>query len=140
MNLKEETLQKIVYICLMLKFTYGLVFMLAGVDKFLNLSTKWIVYVSPWIIRTMAIEQSYLLWFAGLIEIVLGILALTAWPKIAGYAIGIWLLLIACNVLCMQGYFDIAVRNVVMAMGAFALAMITDVIDDIVMENQSIQN
>jgi hypothetical protein len=56
----------------------------------------------------------------GVIEIIAGIIVL-ARPKLGSIIVGCWLLAIAINLLLTGQYFDIAVRDIVMAIGAFSL-------------------
>jgi hypothetical protein len=57
----------------------------------------------------------------GLVEIVVGVAILTRFPKIGAYVAAIWLLAIAANLFLTGHYFDVAVRDVWLAVGAFAL-------------------
>jgi hypothetical protein len=59
----------------------------------------------------------------GIIEIVAGIIVLTR-PKIGSIIVGLWLIGIAINLLLTGQYYDIAVRDIVMALGAFSLYML----------------
>jgi hypothetical protein len=60
----------------------------------------------------------------GIIEIIAGLLVLAA-PRIGGYVVSVWLVGIAAN-LVMAGFYDIAVRDLVMAVGAFCLARLAE--------------
>ena len=57
----------------------------------------------------------------GIIEIVIGLLTLSHWTKEGAWLIIAWFALIVLNLLSMMTYFDIAVRDTVMAIGAFVL-------------------
>jgi len=66
----------------------------------------------------------------GVIEIVAGIGVLfTPWTKLFAWIVGIWLIGIALDLL-IAGYYDIAVRDVVMAISAFCLARLTAPVTD----------
>jgi hypothetical protein len=62
----------------------------------------------------------------GIVELAVGLAILTAWTRLGAYVASAWLILVAIN-LALAGYFDIAVRDVVMAIGAFTLARLTEV-------------
>jgi uncharacterized membrane protein YphA (DoxX/SURF4 family) len=109
-----------------LKFTYGLLFIVAGADKFLNLVTHWAHYVSPFVERLLPMPVQTFLYGVGIFEIIVGILILNHFTKIGAYIAMAWLLIIAVNLVTMGRFFDIAVRDVVMAVGAFVLAQLTE--------------
>ena len=62
----------------------------------------------------------------GLIEVAVGFTILAFSPRIGGYVASVWLLLVAVN-LALGGHFDVAVRDVVMAIAAFTLARASEV-------------
>ena len=110
-----------------LRLTYGLVPVVAGLDKFTNLLTQWTDYLSPLIPRMLGVAPSTFMHLVGVIEIVAGILVLTRFTRVAAYIVAAWLVLIALNLLTTGHYFDVAVRDVVMAVGAFVLARLAEV-------------
>jgi uncharacterized membrane protein YphA (DoxX/SURF4 family) len=108
-----------------LRLAYGLVPIVAGLDKFTNLLTQWTDYLSPWMTRALPASATSLLHAAGVVEIVAGILVLTRFTRYAAILVGAWLLLIALQLLTTGRYFDIAARDVVMAVGAGVLARLS---------------
>ena len=108
----------------LLKWTYGLLFIVAGLDKFSNIVTMWQQYVGPIAIRIVPVELNHLMMLVGTFEVVLGALIL-AKPRWGGFLAAAWLLVIAANLLSMHAFYDVAVRDVVMAVGALALALLT---------------
>jgi xanthosine utilization system XapX-like protein len=62
----------------------------------------------------------------GVVEIAVGFTILAVAPRIGAYAASAWLLLVAVN-LAIGGHFDVAVRDVVISIGAFALARLIEV-------------
>src|SRR5262245_4952530 len=98
-----------------LRLTYGLVPIVAGLDKFTNLLVDWPRYVSPLIERVLPMSPSAFMAIVGVIEIVAGIIVLSRWTRFGGYLVSAWLLAIALNLLTTGSYFDVAVRDVVMA-------------------------
>jgi hypothetical protein len=67
------------------------------------------------------------MYLVGIVEVVVGVLVLTKWTRYAAYIASAWLVCIALNLLTTGKYFDIAARDVVMAVGAFTLAKLTEV-------------
>ena len=114
-----------------LKLTYGLLFVVAGLDKFLNLVTHWEKYISPYVLKFIPLTSTQFIHVVGGIEIIIGLLILFALTRLGAYLAATWLLLIVVNLLTMLTYFDIAVRDVVMAIGAILLGQLTDVKDEL---------
>jgi uncharacterized membrane protein YphA (DoxX/SURF4 family) len=112
---------------LILKYTYGLVAIAAGVDKFFNLLTHWEQYVSPMVRSMLPISLTHFMYLVGVIEIIVGVVILSKFTRLGAYVIMAWLLLIVVNLLSMGIYYDICVRDVVMAVGAYALAQLTEI-------------
>jgi len=77
-----------------------------------------------------------LMGIVGIVEIAVGIAVLTAWTRLGAYVASAWLVLVAVN-LALAGYFDVAVRDVVMAIGAFTLARLTEVRQEQLVNSQA---
>ncbi|HYQ85118.1 MAG TPA: DoxX family membrane protein [Rubrobacter sp.] len=105
--------------------TYGLVPLLAGLDKFLNLLTDWPQYLSPWMAGLLPMSPQTFMYVVGVIEIVVGLMVLTRWTRLGAWIAAVWLVLIAGNLVTM-GLFDIAVRDLAMAVGAYTLARVAE--------------
>jgi uncharacterized membrane protein YphA (DoxX/SURF4 family) len=105
--------------------TYGLVPLLAGLDKFFNLLTDWPKYLSPWMAGLLPVSPQTFMHVVGIIEIAVGLMVLTRWPRLGAWIAMAWLALIAVNLITM-GLFDIAVRDLAMAVGAFTLARLAE--------------
>jgi uncharacterized membrane protein YphA (DoxX/SURF4 family) len=105
--------------------TYGLVPLLAGLDKFFNLLTNWPKYLSPTIAGLLPVSAQTFMHAVGVIEIVVGLLVLTRWTRLGAWIAMAWLVLIAVN-LSTLGLFDIAVRDLAMAVGAYTLARLAE--------------
>jgi len=104
-----------------LRIALGLTATLAGLDKFFNILANWAAYVSPAAARMLPVSVTTFMQAVGVIEIAVGVLILFAAPRIGAYVASAWLLLVAGN-LVLGGHFDVAVRDVVMAIAAFTLA------------------
>jgi uncharacterized membrane protein YphA (DoxX/SURF4 family) len=113
-----------------LRYAFGLVPLLAGLDKFSNLLTDWTQYVAPVAQSLLPFPPETFMRAVGIVEIAVGLLILTRWTVIGSYAAAAWLTLIAANLVA-AGFYDIAVRDIVLALAAFTLARMTTVLDAI---------
>jgi hypothetical protein len=97
---------------------------LAGFDKFFNLLVNWEQYLPSFVNRLTGGHAHELMLTVGVIEIVAG---LGVWfkPKIFAYVVSAWLLLIIVNLLMIPGYFDVALRDFGLSLGALALARLS---------------
>lgn len=107
----------------LLKLTYGIVPIVAGLDKFTNLLTDWEKYIHPGIVGMLPFSGHTFMIIVGIIEIVAGIIVLKK-TEIGGYIVAAWLTLIALTLLASLNYMDVAVRDLVMAISAFSMARI----------------
>jgi uncharacterized membrane protein YphA (DoxX/SURF4 family) len=106
-----------------LRIVFGVVPIVAGLDKFTDLLVDWTKYLAPFIAH--AVPPRGFMLVVGIIEIVAGIGVLfTPWTKLFATIVGLWLLGISVD-LIIAGYYDIAVRDIVMAITAFCLARLT---------------
>lgn len=112
-----------------LRFTFGLVPIVAGIDKFTNLLTNWENYLNPLVLQIIPVSGHLLMGAVGMVEIGAGILTL-ARPRIGGFIVSAWLICIAVSLIASGRYLDVAVRDLVMAIGAFTLANLTKSIID----------
>ena len=109
-----------------LRIAFGLTAFLAGLDKFFNLLTNWEQYANPLITQMLTIPPSTLMRVAGVIEIVAGLALLAGITRIGGYVVAAWLTLIAISLVASGRFLDVAVRDLVMAAGAFTLARLSE--------------
>ena len=116
----------------LMRFAYGAVLILAGLDKLLgtDLIVYWPKYISPFVLGILPVSVPVFLAFMGIVEVVVGIMFVTKWPRIAGFLSVIWLVLIAIN-LTLMGLFDIAIRDVLLAVGTFVLAELSAAVEDL---------
>jgi uncharacterized membrane protein YphA (DoxX/SURF4 family) len=110
-----------------LRLSYGLVPIIAGLDKFTNLLADWKQYLNPLAERLLPFSGSTFMRLVGVIEIVAGVLVLTKLTRVGAYIVSAWLLAIAINLITSGRYLDVAVRDVVMSVGAFVFARMTAV-------------
>ena len=102
--------------------------LLAGLDKFLHLLTNWDQYLAPVVNNTLGGRGHQFMLVVGVIEMVAGVGVLLK-PKIFGYVVGLWLLGIIVNLLLIPGFFDVALRDLGLSLGAFALARLAAIYD-----------
>ncbi len=100
---------------------------LAGLDKYFNILTNWEMYLSPIATRVLPVKDTTFMHMVGIIEIIAGIIVLSRWTKVGSYVIGLWLIAIAINLATTGMFYDLAVRDVEIAIGAFALSQLTAV-------------
>src|SRR5438094_1993922 len=93
----------------------------AGVDKFFHFLVNWDQYLSPMVTRVLPLSGHTFMLGVGVVEIVAGLLV-AFMPAIGGIVVGAWLCGIILNLLTIPGYFDVALRDLGLALGAFALA------------------
>ncbi len=127
-NTPSIPLQKIRPIWLMLKLTYGIVPIIAGADKFLNLLTNWHIYINPMLFDAIPVSAVHFMYLIGIIEIIAGIVVLSKYTRYGAYIVMLWLMIISLNLISL-GFYDIAVRDVVIAIGALALALLSDLVE-----------
>jgi uncharacterized membrane protein YphA (DoxX/SURF4 family) len=109
----------------LLRVTFGVVPIVAGLDKFTDLLVNWDGYLNP-IIAGIIPAHTFMM-IVGVIEVVAGIIVL-AKPRIGAYIVSAWLTLIALSLISYGSFLDVAVRDLVMAVGAFALARLSRII------------
>lgn len=107
-----------------LKYTYGLIPIVAGLDKFTNLLTNWKDYLNEPVAGLLPISAAAFMSIVGIIEIAAGLLVLFR-PRIGAWVVMCWLVAISLSLILGGKYIDVAVRDLVMAIGAFALAMLS---------------
>ena len=100
---------------------------LAGLDKFFNLLAQWDMYLSPAVTKLLPVSGTTFMHVVGVIEMIVGLAILTRWTRIGAYVAMVWLVLIAINLVTTGNFFDLAVRDLEIAIGAYALARLTEV-------------
>ena len=110
----------------LLRLTYGVIPIVAGLDKFTNLLTDWEQYLSPRMAAMLPVQPHAFMMIAGVIEIIAGIIVLKK-PAIGAIIVAAWLTVIALTLLLSGQYIDVAVRDLAMAIGAFSLSRIAKV-------------
>ncbi len=99
-----------------------------GADKFFHLLVDWDKYIPGFVANLSPISPHSLMMLVGVIEIIAGI-GVALKPRIFAYVVAAWLALIIVNLLLIPGYFDIALRDFGLLLGALALARLSVVFD-----------
>ncbi|WP_030303779.1 membrane protein [Streptomyces katrae] len=94
---------------------------LFGLDKFTNLLVDWPAYLAPWIDDVVPGSAQAAMYAVGVIEIVAGVAVALA-PRFGGWLVAGWLAGIIVNLLTIPGYYDVALRDFGLLLGAVALA------------------
>ena len=110
-----------------LRIALGVAPFLAGLDKFFNLLTNWTMYLNPLALRLVPVASGTFMRAVGVVEMIVGIAILTRWTRLAAYVAAVWLVGIALNLITMGAFFDVAVRDLLIAVAAFSLARLTEV-------------
>jgi hypothetical protein len=101
---------------------------LAGLDKFSQLLTNWDLYLAPVIARPLGGATHTFMMVVGVIEVIAGLLVAIR-PRIGAYVVAAWLAGIIVNLLLNGKYFDIALRDFGLCLGALALGRLAQVYD-----------
>lgn len=99
-----------------------------GVDKFANVLADWPGYLAPWINDISPGSAQQFMYFVGVTEIVAG-LAVAIKPRYGAYVVAAWLGGIVINLLTYSGFYDIALRDFGLMLGALTLARLASVYD-----------
>jgi hypothetical protein len=109
---------------LILRFGFTVAPIIAGLDKFLHVLVNWDQYLPAITNRIVGGHGHELMLAVGAIEIVAGI-GVALKPRIFAYVVAAWLFLIILNLLAIPGYFDIALRDLGLLLGALALGRLS---------------
>jgi hypothetical protein len=103
-----------------LKFAFTVAPILAGLDKFFHLLVNWDQYLAPLANQLLGGHGHGFMKLAGVVEIIAGI-GVAVKPRLFAPVVAVWLVLIIVNLLAVPGYYDIALRDLGLALGAAAL-------------------
>ena len=99
---------------------------LAGLDKFFNLLTNWEAYLTPLATSIVPVSASTFMRGVGVIEMIAGAVVLAGLTRLGGYVVAAWLAGIAASLVVSGMYFDVAVRDLEIAIAAFTLARLSE--------------
>jgi hypothetical protein len=97
---------------------------IAGLDKFFHLLVSWDQYLAPLVTRLLPISGHTFMLAVGVIEIAAGLLVAFR-PRVGAYVVALWLWGIIINLLLVPGFYDVALRDFGLSLGALALARLS---------------
>lgn len=100
---------------------YVLLPLIAGADKFVGLLADWEAYLAPVVTDTLGMDATTIMRIVGGVELVAAVLVLIR-PGIGGYVVAAWLAVIIVNLLVLGDFYDVALRDFGLLLGALALA------------------
>ena len=100
---------------------------ITGIDKYFNKLTDWGMYLSPIVTKIVPVSAATFMHIVGVVEIIAGLVVLSRWTKVGSYLVMFWLLGIAVNLLTTGMFYDLAMRDVEIALGGFVLSQLTAV-------------
>jgi hypothetical protein len=98
---------------------------LAGLDKFFDVLVDWDRYLAPVVTDVLPFSAHSIMVAVGVIEIAAGVLVAVR-PRIGGYVVAVWLWGIIVNLLVAGDFYDIALRDFGLSLGALALALLAE--------------
>ncbi len=113
---------------MLLRVGFALAPILFGLDKFLGLMVDWNIYLAPWINDILPGSATSAMYVIGVVEILAG-LAVAIKPRYGAYLVAAWLGGIILNLLTYSGYYDIALRDFGLLLGALTLARLATLYD-----------
>ncbi len=108
-----------------LRIAFTIAPILFGLDKFTNLMVDWSTYLAPLIPSMLPVSAHTFMYFVGVIEIVAGLVVYFK-PRFGGYLVAVWLWGIILNLLLIPGFYDVALRDFGLSLGALALARLSE--------------
>jgi uncharacterized membrane protein YphA (DoxX/SURF4 family) len=110
---------------LLLRTVFAVAPILFGLDKFTNVMTDWTIYLAPWIDGIIPGDAVAAMRIVGVVEIAAGLLVAVA-PRIGAYVVALWLAGIIVNLLTLPGFYDVALRDFGLLVGALALGRLAE--------------
>jgi|SRR5690606_1201078 len=108
-----------------LKGGFILAALVAGLDKFFNVLTNWSAYLAPVFPDMINVTPENFMLGVGAVELIVGI-GVFFKPKFFAYVLSAWFVGIVLNLMILGGFYDIALRDLGLAIGAFALGQLAD--------------
>jgi uncharacterized membrane protein YphA (DoxX/SURF4 family) len=105
---------------LLLRTVFTVAPIIFGLDKFTNLLVDWTVYLAPVATSVVPLPAATIMYIVGIVEIIAG-LAVAVRPRFGSLLVAVWLLGIIINLLLLGSFFDVALRDFGLLVGALAL-------------------
>jgi len=106
---------------LLLRTVFTVAPIVFGLDKFAQVLTDWEKYLAPWINDLVPGDAHAAMLLVGVVEVAAGVLVALA-PRWGGYVVALWLAGIIVDLLTLGDYYDVALRDFGLLVGALALA------------------
>jgi uncharacterized membrane protein YphA (DoxX/SURF4 family) len=100
---------------------------ITGIDKYFNKLADWGMYLSPFATKMLPVSATTFMHIVGVIEVIAGIVVLSKFTRWGAYIVMLWLIGIATNLALSGMFWDLAMRDIEIALGAFALAQLSAV-------------
>jgi uncharacterized membrane protein YphA (DoxX/SURF4 family) len=113
---------------LLLRIGFTVAPIVFGLDKFTNVLVDWTQYLAPWINDIIPGSASDAMYLVGVIEIAAGVIVALK-PRYGAYIVAAWLAGIIVNLLTYSGYYDVALRDFGLMLGALTLARLASIYD-----------
>ena len=110
-----------------LKISLGVGPIVIGIDKYFNKLTDWTMYLSPLATKVVPVSAATFMHIVGVVEITAGLVVLSRWTKLGSQIVALWLLGIAVNLPTTGMFYDLAMRDVEIAIAAFVLSQLSAV-------------
>lgn len=104
----------------MLRTVFTVAPILFGLDKFTNILADWTVYLAPVATAVVPLPAQTIMYVVGVVEVIAGILVAVR-PRIGSLIVAVWLLGIIINLLILGSFYDVALRDFGLLVGALAL-------------------
>jgi hypothetical protein len=112
----------------MLRLAFTVAPIAFGLDKFFEVLVDWPIYLAPWVNDIVPGSGQDMMYAVGVVEIAAGVLVAVA-PRYGAYVVAAWLAGIILNLLTHSGYYDVALRDFGLMIGALSLARLASVYD-----------
>ncbi|MGH9519808.1 MAG: hypothetical protein ACRD2D_09155, partial [Terriglobales bacterium] len=110
-----------------LKIGLGVGPIITGIDKYFDKLADWGMYLSPLATKIVPVSTPTFMHAVGAVEIIAGLIVLSRWTKVGSFIVMLWLLGIVANLITTGMFYDLAMRDFEIAIGAFALSQLSTV-------------
>jgi uncharacterized membrane protein YphA (DoxX/SURF4 family) len=115
-----------------LRVAFGFAPLIAGLDKFANFLTDWTQYLNQRVLNVVPVSATTFMHIVGVVEVIVGLAILFGATRWFAYIAMLWLFAIAVNLISTGHYFDIALRDLGLALGAYSLGRLTEARESVV--------
>src|SRR6478609_11710572 len=105
---------------LLLRTVFTVAPIIFGLDKFTNLLTDWTMYLAPVATSVVPLPAQTIMYIVGVVEIIAGVMVALR-PRFGSALVAVWLLGIIINLIVLGSFYDVALRDFGLLVGALAL-------------------